>query len=303
MLRLLYDVYRKSPPAVKRLMAALAGVLRRATRFTEVDLGGYVMCLDPADNAALSYHQAGRRFEQPLVDLFLECVALNDAPYVLDVGANYGFYTLAVAHSEACRHVERIFAFEPAEMPCAALTRSLVRNGMGAHVTLTRAIVGETSGLGTLVKSGLSSLSTRAIPHTGMGDAVPVIALDTFLAPHLGDIHAHTLLIKIDIEGNEPKAFRGLGQLLTASRGFLLPFEYYPHGLFAAGAPPARFRSLLGELAIDCVIVEEGDHFVRYRDTTALFAQMAAMDANPRPQVAANFLVGRNVSVPARVRA
>jgi FkbM family methyltransferase len=125
---------------------------------------------------------------------------LPAAPVILDLGANIGISLLWFLglHPDA-----RIHAFEPAGDNLRFLEKNI--EGL-ANVTLQRAAVGDTSGSGILHHGEFGGMHSLLI--AGEGEEVPLIALDDYLER---EEIARVDLLKIDIEGSELQALRGLG--------------------------------------------------------------------------------------------
>lgn len=139
---------------------------------------------------------------------------LRTGDVVIDVGANLGTLTLAMA--TAVGPSGRVIAIEPQEMIHRCLAETLEQNGM-ACVELRRQAVGATAGTARI---GFSD-PTRpgnfgGIPLTDgiEGDEVEMIRLDDL---DLQDCR----LIKIDIEGMELDALRGATRLIAECRPVL----------------------------------------------------------------------------------
>lgn len=141
---------------------------------------------------------------------------------VLDIGANVGYFTLLAAHALAGEG--RIIAFEPNRLNCELIRLSLAQNGF-MNVTLHERAVSDQAGTLLLLPDGSNGrLLTNEQPATAPNAderewldqhplLVETVALDTLLA----DLD-RVDLVKIDIEGAEPMALRGMADLLRRHR-------------------------------------------------------------------------------------
>jgi FkbM family methyltransferase len=135
-----------------------------------------------------------------------------------DVGAHIGFITLALAR--AVGEAGRVVAFEPLPANLERLRANLELNGLSGRVEVVEAAVGESAGrrqfqVHTSVSMGrLAAAGAQA----GTGSEVEVLALDAYAE----DQAAAPDLIKMDIEGGEAGALRGMHRLLRRSRPILL---------------------------------------------------------------------------------
>jgi len=122
----------------------------------------------------------------------------------LDIGANHGVYTLALAASAA---VERVWAFEPTRDPRARLERTVVANGLQARVSVVPCALSDRSGPAVFHTSAQSELNSM---HTQGGAVEETVALDTLDALAPRELKGRTVgFVKIDAEGEEPRVLRG----------------------------------------------------------------------------------------------
>lgn len=146
----------------------------------------------------------------------------KDAACVLDIGANSGIFALAACGAGA-KHVH---AFEP--MP---RVREVLRENCHANVfnnlQLWPYAVGDECGTATLYDPGgdaptSASLSSDfALAHFGElpGINVDVVTIDEFRRRHeIG----HVDLIKLDVEGHEEHALRGMRETVLSCRPVIL---------------------------------------------------------------------------------
>ena len=158
------------------------------------------------------------------------------ASVVFDVGAHVGIYSLvaSLANSGA-----RIYAFEPLKRTRDRLLANLARNS-AVNVEVLPCALGDVAGAATLycAHGGIpmsSSLSrefmSRTIRTPLIPEAVAVTTIDDFC--HSRTI-SHVDLIKLDIEGLEPQAVRGMSRLLDHTRPDIFCEVLYNSGTDAA---------------------------------------------------------------------
>jgi FkbM family methyltransferase len=163
---------------------------------------------------------------------------LHPGATVVDIGANIGYYSLLAAYCVG--PAGRVIAFEPSEANCALLRLSLQANGF-QQVQLCPLAVADANGpvgYGADDSNGQISRSISA-PHSR---AVEAVALDDFLKtePRLD-------VVKLDIEGAEGLALRGMRQLLARHHPVIF-CEFNPGGLKEASEmePEALLAELRG---------------------------------------------------------
>jgi FkbM family methyltransferase len=128
---------------------------------------------------------------------------LPPAGVAYDLGANAGYYTLMLS-----RRMTHVYAFEPNPLE---LTRHVERNHLESRVTVVVAAVSDISGEAWLT-DGLAS--ERHLASSGVL-RVATVALDDMDLPD-------PCFVKMDIEGAEARALRGMRERLRRAHPVLL---------------------------------------------------------------------------------
>ena len=179
---------------------ALRPLLRRFWPAMQLEVGGHLFLLHPADNYTERFMwRKGLRVEAASIGRLTLLVAGKRA-LIFDIGANCGSFTLPLA--AAAGEGSRVVAFEPNVVMSERLRTNLALNGLTHRVEVTEIALGETDGNATLYlverNLGQSSLrlsdSARSIP-------VAVRRLEHFLPDQRQRFE--TFVIKIDVEGLE----------------------------------------------------------------------------------------------------
>ena len=128
---------------------------------------------------------------------------------VIDIGANIGYYSLVAAKKGA-----KVLAFEPAPEHFSQLKKNIALNNL-EQVHCFQKVVSDSNGLVPLYYShsyntGMTGLS-QPEEFSGKKEMVPSVILDEVLQ-ELGITQAG--FIKIDIEGAELLALKGMGRIL-----------------------------------------------------------------------------------------
>ncbi|MES2099792.1 MAG: FkbM family methyltransferase [Pseudomonadota bacterium] len=131
---------------------------------------------------------------------------------LVDVGANYGYYSLLWA---AQRPANRVVAFEASPRNFAHIEGNISRNGLGSRIELHRVAIGRNAGslqfdVGPQDQSGWGGLATSA---SSRSVEVQVLRLDELWSTP-DDID----VLKIDVEGADTWVLQGAEQLLRAKR-------------------------------------------------------------------------------------
>lgn len=137
---------------------------------------------------------------------------------VVDVGANYGYYSLLLA--DLVGPAGHVYAIEPNPAAAVLLRRSIGLNGFDARTTICEVAAGATDG-GTATlfvpdgepKNAAILPDQAASPMRGAAHHVPVATLDSLLTAH-----PRIDFIKIDAEGAEQAIIAGLARTLAIHR-------------------------------------------------------------------------------------
>lgn len=253
-------------PWLRKLYASAAAAVRPA----RVNTQGQWVYLHPED-IGLSHdllYKGG--FEEFETRLFV--AALEPGATVLDIGANVGIYTvLAAARVGPAGHV---YAFEPERENFSLLMKNIAANGHGNVVPLQRA-VGERKGEIPvyLAKDNRGDHRTYS-PNDGYQREhylVPMVTVDDALPPS-----ATPSVIKMDIQGFEMYALRGMRQTIARADRLAVFSEFWPYGLTGAGiASPADYVDELRALGLRIYQVDDTTKaIVEVQDPRALVAAL-----------------------------
>ncbi len=131
---------------------------------------------------------------------------------VFDIGANAGFYTLAVSRLVGAQG--RVWAFEPSAENAEYLLKHIRLNRLH-NVNLIQAAVSNKNGM-----TGFQTTDCHATGHiTDTGQyRVPAVSLDGLIAENVLPVPD---LIKMDVEGAESLVLDGAGTLLGRNKTIL----------------------------------------------------------------------------------
>jgi FkbM family methyltransferase len=138
---------------------------------------------------------------------------------VLDVGANAGYFSL-LAHDLGGAGA-RVHAFEPNPRLRAMFESSVERAGASAAITVVGAAVGGDNGTATLHVSPRAEEAAFATARADLAWSdeweevtVEMVRLDRYCSEH----GLEPDLVKLDVEGFEPEAIRGMDALLSSGK-------------------------------------------------------------------------------------
>lgn len=184
------------------------------------DIGNHLLSLGRWESGAL---EAFRRLVKP-------------GHCVLDLGANHGFYSLHAA--KLTGPTGRVEAFEPNPRLAELARGSLSMNGY-RWARLHALAVGDRPGRAMLTLDedmpGGGFIREAGLPAREKLVPVSVVALDEMFSDPAFTVD----VVKMDIEGYEARALRGMTQLLQRSPGVCLLLEFAPQMLAQAGTDAA----------------------------------------------------------------
>ncbi|HVK18491.1 MAG TPA: FkbM family methyltransferase [Fimbriiglobus sp.] len=258
-------------PAVRRVNLLLLGALAtlgvlygsryyrivyfKATGTVRVE--GSVYELDPDDRMITTAILQGGCWEPAETALIRDTLKPGDT--FIDVGANFGFYTVLAARLVG--PTGRVIAFEPDPRSFELLRRNVERNGC-TNVVLEQKALSSEPGTLTLQVSD-SNRGGHSVVRGGTEDVshtvdVPAVRLDDYLSGR--DVRVD--LVKIDTEGAEGFILAGMQDTLRKYPAAKLVLEYTPGKLVNSGYPPDKFMGLLKPHGFRYAEIDEYAHLL-----------------------------------------
>lgn len=205
------------------------------------DAGGARFRCDLSDLIAKEAYFSGL-YEPPVTRIVQRLVAPGAT--VVDVGANWGYFTLVA--SAAVAPAGRVIALEPDPRLFAMLRDNVRLNGFD-HVTTADVAASSSDGTVTLAgydDAGANRGVSRIIDGTSASGPIFHVRATTIDA--LTAAYRRVDLVKIDVEGAEDAVLAGMQEGLSSGRYRAIVLELHPDLLRARGADPeACLRRLL----------------------------------------------------------
>lgn len=199
----------------------------RLLPLAEHDLSMYV---DMGDIVIAGHLLATGVWEPEETLLFTQ--AVNRDSFVIDVGANIGYYTLLAAKRGAT-----VYAFEPEPHNFDLLQRNIALNDF-ENVAALRQAVANISGKGPLYMNdanlGAHSLIGSAVPVKVGEVEVELVTLDD-LADEVGN---RSLVVKMDVQGAEGLVCQGGRRLFSLPVETTVFMEFWPEAIASSGIDP-----------------------------------------------------------------
>jgi FkbM family methyltransferase len=187
----------------------------------------------PMDMVADRYETATTRLLEEL---------LRPGMVVVDVGAHVGYYSLLAARLVG--PTGRVYAFEPEPSNYGLLMKNVALNGY-TNIETRQAAIADRTGPVQLFVSGLDN-GSHSLYRVGkpVRDTIMVhaLTLDEFLA---SQGWPPVQVMKMDIEGGELQALRGMREFLERADTLCLCVELCPSILTAASTQPQQLLDTL----------------------------------------------------------
>lgn len=211
------------------------------------EVQGHRMFLDKGDSLGLSVFGVFEPFMTKII-----AGEIKEGDTVVDVGASIGYYTLMFARLVGEKG--RVYAFEPAPEIFALLEKNVKANGY-KNVILSNKAVSDKAGKAMLYLCDYNNMAhTMSKTRAGAKSVeIETIKLDDYFKDHGGKID----LVKIDIEGAECAAVRGMEQTLRKNRSVKLVTEYYPRWLSSFGSSGKEYLGLISSLGFGISDINE----------------------------------------------
>jgi FkbM family methyltransferase len=181
--------------------------------------------------------------ERTFVRLLAEAVPPGGT--VLEGGAHLGFVTVHAAR--AVGPDGRVLVFEPNEAVLPALQQNLTANGVAGRVEVRPAALAERAGRAGFYASGETSSLIEAVEGT--------VRVEVDLVRGDDAVEEGVDVIKLDIEGAELAALRGMERLVAGARTIFL--ELNPELLERSGASRDALLGWLAEHGFEVEWIDE----------------------------------------------
>ena len=184
--------------------------------------------------------------------------AIEPGMTIVEVGAHMGYITMQSAR--AAGPAGRVFAFEANPRAVPLIERNLADNDLGDRVTVVPLALGDVPGVHAFYLSGGGDTSSLQQPD-GVSERieVTVTTLDDWLDPGVV-----VDVIKLDIEGAEVAALRGMSETLGRAAPDLVVFaECNQAMLERSGSSPEELLESLRSVGLEVLWIDEEERRAR----------------------------------------
>lgn len=202
----------------------------------------------------------GKR-EAYMVQLFK--AILRPGMVVCDIGSYIGYYALLAA--QGIGNSGRVFAFEPDPHNFAYLSRNIRANGLDSIIVAVQKAVSDQTGRRSFyIHEGDRSRSSLFWREGKVREIiVECVRLDEFIYELFGNRNRCVDLIKMDIEGGELQALKGMERILASSSSMVMFVECNPKALRASGNDPWQLIETLKDHGFTVQIIDEAEMRLR----------------------------------------
>jgi len=221
-----------------RIVRASSKFLKSRIKLDFVEIDGQKMFLDDLDSMCLSINRVYEEFETKVVKKIIK-----KGDVVVDLGAMIGYYTLIFA--KLVGNEGKVHAFEPEPTNFEILKKNVEINGY-KNVILVRKAVSSKTGMEKLFISKWNKGGNTMLDLKDFDQSIKIdsIRLDDYLTDFAGKID----FIKIDIEGFEIEAIKGMSSVLQKMKNIKIMTEVNPYRIHAFGKEPKEYLQCLERL-------------------------------------------------------
>lgn len=236
------------------LPRASAAYIGNGRLIARVKVGGFDLMyfLEADDRLIMPAIVTSGSWEPEVTDFFARHISPDS--HCLDVGANFGYYSILMAK---CARSGKVLSLEPNEKVFDLLRDNIFVNAVHEIATPVHAAVAGEPGTLTLhrrfARSGNTSIIYYSKEFTNdMGEKgaesfeIEAITIDSLLEDFDGRID----FMKIDVEGAEPLVFRGARATISGNPGINIVMEWAASQIQAAGFDVADFTDDLAALGL-----------------------------------------------------
>lgn len=208
---------------------------------TKIKVGKKYLFLNPNDpvvSGALFFNVYEKSESQ-----FIKSICF-EGMYALDIGANIGYYTTLISQIAGENGV--ILAMEPDPESYKYLFKTIQKNNLKNVLPFPLAAADIKQKLPLFISSENRG-DNRLYQSNQMREAIEVDCLT--IDELVSEKNINNLdFIKIDVQGYEPKVFKGMKETIKRSKELILLTEFWPKGIVQAGENPRDFLKMLREM-------------------------------------------------------
>ncbi len=168
---------------------------------------------------------------------------------IIDIGSNIGFYALIL--SELAGEKGRVHCFEPDATNFKHLQKAA---GHLKNITLNHKAIGPNTEKLKIYTSKELNVDHRTYKPEEYDEVIEIDAVN--LDEYLTKVPGKVDFIKMDIQGFEMQAIKGMQKTLTENKDIKLISEFWPYGLNKANSSSLEYFNHLVSLQFTCYLFE-----------------------------------------------
>jgi FkbM family methyltransferase len=191
-------------------------------------------------------------FEPFMTEIFRR--QIRQGLVVIDIGANIGYYTI-IASTLVGPH-GKVIAYEPEDNNYSFLLKNIEYNKLD-NVVPVRSAVSDRNGKIELHISNDNGLTHAIVANCDVKETVYVTT--TTLDHSLKTMGVNKVdILKIDIEGAEIMAIKGMGETIRNNPNIIIFTEFYPKAIRRFGQDPSDFLKSFISFDLSIWVIDEG---------------------------------------------
>ena len=205
----------KNIPLLKRLYPFVRRQLAKifwTGGYSVVSTGGSLFLLNYRNfiDREIAFYNS---YEKKQISYFMQLMRKNGCDLFLDIGANFGFYSVHVGRQKLAK---KIIAFEPDLRSVNTLKANLLMNNLIDQVQIIRKAVSNREDKIGFQYFPSTSTGQSHINEKNGKDFVDAITIDGHI-----QMRGRLIFIKIDVEGHELAVMEGMLELIRLNKIFL----------------------------------------------------------------------------------
>jgi FkbM family methyltransferase len=236
-----------SAKTIRNLAWKVHKKIQSLLRPTFISVNGYSMFLDKGDSTGYST----KEYEKETTEIIKKEVKENNI--VIDLGANIGYYTLLL--SKIVGENGKVFAFEPEDKNFEILKRNVELNRLKNVVLIKKAVIDKVGEDNLYLDP--KYIGSHVMYNEFIGKKpvkVETTTLDEFFKDFKGKIN----FIKMDIDGSEIRALKGMTSLIKNNKIKMIA-DYAPSRIRETGSSPEEYLEIIKNLGFNYKLIKDNN--------------------------------------------
>jgi len=235
-------------PIIRKLFNMMNYFVLSQLKESLIKINGQIMYLDKKDSLNLSFN---RNYESVEIEIVKK--EIKEGATVIDIGANIGYYTLIFA--QLAGKNGKVFAFEPDPKNFQILKKNIEINGHKNVILEEKAISNKEGNLKLFLSKDNHGMH-RIYPSKFCEASIDIssIKLDNYFKNNM-----KIDFIKIDIEGAEYDALKGMTSLIEKNKKLTILIEFAPASIEEFGGRPEEVLDFFIDKGFDIFCINNND--------------------------------------------